>query len=386
MEDTLFLQSEVKDPYALYSVRLSEHPVYWDQKNALWAMYAYASCHRLLNHPMAEIPNPNIPATGTTNAYVATLVESLVRWNNPPVHAVARQAARQLFERVQSVRVEALLGDLMGQCAKSEAMDWVDTVGKKLPVMVVLKGLGFGKLAAAYVLSRVESLCTLMLPNKTEMQVSTLNTVAKDVYQLAENHIINTDFLYANINNANGSADKEKILALHVSNLLGLLIQSYDAGRGILSNALLPLLRRRNHPSAWHQKKRYLAQSVTETLRFDSPIHNTGRVLTEDMIVDETELSKGQRVLLVLASANRDSRQFTHPHRYDVTRSNNGDLLTFGAGIHQCLAKHFSIELAISALGWLFENYPLVRLLEAEIDHEPMINARLPRQILLSLS
>jgi cytochrome P450 len=154
-----------------------------------------------------------------------------------------------------------------------------------------------------------------------------------------------------------------------VSNLAGLLIQSFDAGRGTLSNTLLHSLK--------HEQ-----QDVTETLRFDSPIHNTRRIATEDI---DQNIKKGQSILIVLASANRDEKQFLHADTYDSSRSNNSTLLTFGAGAHACLAKQLSVNMATEALNFLFTTYPNTRLIQQGIEYEPLINARLPKQLLISL-
>ncbi len=55
MPATLFLQSEIQDPYKLYETMLCENPVYWDDTNQLWAIYSYKSCKEILNKDSAHI-------------------------------------------------------------------------------------------------------------------------------------------------------------------------------------------------------------------------------------------------------------------------------------------------------------------------------------------
>jgi cytochrome P450 len=70
---------------------------------------------------------------------------------------------------------------------------------------------------------------------------------------------------------------------------------------------------------------------------------------------------------------------------FDIERSNNHEHLTFGTGGHMCVAKHFSIHLTTEALRYLFDNYNNISILEDKIEYEPLINARLPKAIWISI-
>jgi cytochrome P450 len=150
----------------------------------------------------------------------------------------------------------------------------------------------------------------------------------------------------------------------------------------LLSNALLSLLR---SSDAAATDAGAVPRIVVETLRFDPPIHNTRRVAAEDIRLQGETIAKGQAVLLVLAAANRDPARFGNPDRFDIERSNNGEHLTFGAGAHTCIAQHFSVRLAVDVLQWLRDHYPRTQLLQRDICYEPLVNARLPRQLRIAL-
>jgi cytochrome P450 len=166
-----------------------------------------------------------------------------------------------------------------------------------------------------------------------------------------------------------------------VSNLIGLFIQSYDAGRGILSNSLLQIIQNKIFSD-----RTAIEKSVIETIRFDPPIQNTRRIATEEFLIGESLIKKNDLILIVLASANRDSEKFKNPATFNIERNNNIENLTFGIGGHMCLAKYFSIQLATEALWLLFDKYKTITILENNIQYEPMINARLPKNIWLSIT
>jgi hypothetical protein len=139
----------------------------------------------------------------------------------------------------------------------------------QLPLLSTLKGFGFNNEDGCCITAHIEQLVKLMQPTKTDEQLLSINDISKEVYTIVDKHLL-TEARFAPI------IKTPEALALCVSNLTGLLIQSVDAGRGLLSNTLLHFLCNEQFPRDNH----YLQKSVVETLRFDSPIHNTRRVAT----------------------------------------------------------------------------------------------------------
>jgi hypothetical protein len=75
---------------------------------------------------------------------------------------------------------------------------------------------------------------------------------------------------------------------------------------------------------------------VEETLRYDTSSQMLLRVTTGDVELHGTVLPDGERVLLLVGSANRDPRVFAQPDRYDLDRDTS-KLVSFGSGRHFCL-------------------------------------------------
>ena len=72
-------------------------------------------------------------------------------------------------------------------------------------------------------------------------------------------------------------------------------------------------------------------------LRYASPLAMaTPRYAREDVTIAGVTIPRGDMVYVVIASANRDERQFTDPDKLDITREPNKHL-TFGLGAHFCL-------------------------------------------------
>lgn len=384
MTTTLFLQSEVPDPYKVYETMLGETPVYWDHAANLWAIYSYAACKTVLDNPVAQIP---VVSTEGLNEYASLIADKLARINNGVGHEIARQTAIFLFVKMKTISIAGVVKELIEKEDKSGEIDWVNKVCRKLPVTVVLKSFDFNEADSAFISSSMDHLIKIMLPNKTREQIATLNVLSKEIYAVSEKHFLKAEF-YKSLVRDLGKKYKmteAEMTSYCVTNLIGLLIQSYDAGRGILSNSLLQILNHADILPTSVINKEHLQKMVVETLRFDPPVHNTRRVAASTITIGNDEIKKEQQILIVLAAANRDPLKFNHPDSFDIKRTNNNEHLTFGIGLHRCLAEHFSVNMATAALSYLFEKYKAITLIEKNIMYEPVINVRLPKNMLISL-
>ena len=381
MTSTLFLQSDSEDPFLLYKTMLENHPVYWDELNQIWAIYSYEDCISILKNPKAQIPAINQNNAQKLNKYSLEILNNLTRLSNGKQHEISKEIAMLLFSKMKSVDINKIISQLIENNLVENKIDWVHSVCKKLPVLAVLKSFDFEENDCDFILSKIESLVKIMLPQKTKEQVKSINEISENIFLIVGKRLslYFPESLFSKIPESN-ALSLDEIKTISISNLIGLFIQSYDAGRGILSNSLLQILDNKTFSN-----KTEIQKSVIETLRFDPPIHNTRRIANKDMTIGESLIRKNDSILIVLASANRDLEKFENAIYFDIERNNNNENLTFGIGGHMCLAKHFSIQLATDALWFLYDTYRSINLLENNIEYEPMINARLPKKIWISL-
>ena len=386
MPATLFLQSDIQDPYGLYAGMLAENPVYWDEINHLWAIYSYKNCSAILTDKTAHIPPVNQNNKDRLSEHALLITGQLARLSNDAQHTIARETALLLSGNLKSISIPGIAKKLLQQQYAPGETDWVNAICKKLPVMVVLKSFDFNDAEADFISGKMEQLVKLMLPVKTNEQVKDINEMAKDIYTITERQLLATGILRSIIKTMQEkyTIAPDMVIAACTCNLIGLFIQGYDAGRGILSNAMIQVLNNHKTEQQGLADNVFLEQSVIETLRFDPPVQNTRRVAAENIVLDNTEIKKGDAILVVLAAANRDPQQFNHPDVYDTGRSNNNEHLSFGSGYHRCVASHFSVYLAVQTLSYFFGRYK-IRLLEKKIEYEPAINLRLPQRIMIAL-
>jgi hypothetical protein len=84
-----------------------------------------------------------------------------------------------------------------------------------------------------------------------------------------------------------------------------------------------------------------VANAVNEVVRLESPIRGFTRCLTRDHLVGGTTLRRGDRALLLFASANRDERKWERPEQFDIRRKVS-EHVGFGYGIHTCAGMHLA--------------------------------------------
>jgi hypothetical protein len=138
------------------------------------------------------------------------------------------------------------------------------------------------------------------------------------------------------------AADRGDITQDHAPLLIRSLITAGVDTTVIGLGALLTLFAQ--NPEQWahmRQDPALMRTAFDEAVRLDSPVQMIFRTTTQDIEVEGTFIPEGSKVLLVLASANRDPRRWDEPDSFDLKRDPSGHV-GFGMGIHQCVGQHIA--------------------------------------------
>lgn len=143
---------------------------------------------------------------------------------------------------------------------------------------------------------------------------------------------------------------EDEILGTAVTILLG----GHETTTRLLTTTLLELSRHPEQQQKLRQNPDLMETAVEEFLRFAGPFHRDQRVASCDTEVGGKHVKKGDFILMMLAAANRDPRQFSEPDKLDLTRTPNRHV-AFGFGPHICLGAPLArLEMGI-AVGSILE-------------------------------
>ncbi len=155
-----------------------------------------------------------------------------------------------------------------------------------------------------------------------------------------------------------------------VSNIAILLFGGIVTSEGTTSTLLHQLL---THPEQLEMVRTdptLIRNAVEEALRYEPAAAVVDRYATQDARLGDGSIEAGELVRISLASPNRDPAVFSDPDRFDITRPNANQNLTFALGPHACLGIHLArMETAI-ALGAIVEELPGIEL-DAETTLPP---------------
>jgi cytochrome P450 len=147
------------------------------------------------------------------------------------------------------------------------------------------------------------------------------------------------------------------------ANIILLFGAGHETTVNLIGNGLLALHRNPDQLALLKANPQLTSNAIEEFLRYDSSVQLTGRVALED--IDDLggkRIPKGESVLCLLGSANRDPAVYPdNPDRLDVTRQNVRPL-SFGGGIHHCLGAQLARIEAEIAIATLLRRLPDLRV------------------------
>ncbi|MBU6266694.1 MAG: cytochrome P450 [Sphingomonadales bacterium] len=110
----------------------------------------------------------------------------------------------------------------------------------------------------------------------------------------------------------------------------------------IIAGGLLELARRPRQLAAVRANlAAHAPQAWEEMLRYNAPAQWFGRTVRKPVRLGGVDLEPGQRVILLIASANRDPREFERADEFEWNRKPRR-MLSFGVGPHFCIGVHLA--------------------------------------------
>jgi cytochrome P450 len=291
---------------------------------------------------------------------------SMSHWmlqQDPPDHTRLRGLVVKAFtaRRVEDMRprIQTIVDQTLDRIAPQGHMDLIEDFAFRLPVTIICDMLGIPEdhREVFYASSRDGGRLLDPVPMTPEeiKQGNAGNAMAQMYFQqLFELRRKNPgDDLTTQLVQAEEDGSKLSNEEL-TANIILLFGAGHETTVNLIGNGLLALHRNPDQLALLKANPSLITNAIEEFLRYDSSVQMTGRVALED--IDDLggkKIPKGESVLCLLGSANRDPAVYPdRPDRLDITRPNVKPL-SFGGGIHFCLGAQLArieAEIAISTL------------------------------------
>src|SRR3954468_18763315 len=304
---------------------------------------------------------------------------SMSHWmlqQDPPDHTRLRSLVVKAFtaRRVEDMRprIQQVVDQTLDRIAGQGHMDLIEDFAFRLPVTIICDMLGIPEehREVFYTSSRDGGRLLDPVPlSPAEIEQANANNLAAQSYfqELFELRRRNPgDDLTTQLVQAEEDGSKLSNEEL-TANIILLFGAGHETTVNLIGNGLLALHRNPDQLALLKAKPELISNAIEEFLRYDSSVQLTGRVSLED--IDDLggkKIPKGESVLCLLGSANRDPEVYPdHPDRLDITRPNVRPL-SFGGGIHFCLGAQLGRLEAEVAIATLLRRLPDLRLDDAE--------------------
>lgn len=372
------------DPFPLYGKMRDEDPVHWCTPLKAWVVTRYDDVRAICLDPAmsSDRLRPFFAKLPSAEAgQIADLIRYLTLWmvfRDPPDHTRLRRLASKVFH-VRSMHalrpnIEALTGWLLERAGEREAIDFIEDFAGPLPGLVIMDMLGVprGELGTVKRLSDEMALFIGSARQSAEKyaraEAATREMAALFRDLIAERRAEPSDDLLSELVRMEDEGDRLTEDEL-VATCILLLFAGHETTTHHLANGLLALLRFPGEAQRLRREPRLAAAAVEELLRYDGPIGAQVRIVQRTHELHGKTLKQGDRVFILMNSANRDPRAFPDPDTVQLDR-NGPAHLTFGFGPHICLGfplarlegqvalpavlrRWRGIELATDRLEWI---------------------------------
>ncbi|HTX86048.1 MAG TPA: cytochrome P450 [Streptosporangiaceae bacterium] len=315
---------------------------------------------------------------------------------DPPDHTRLRRLVSKAFTARTIARLEprirAVTGELLGAATAAGQLEVVSQLAYPLPVRIISEMLGVPVEDHPRFAGWSARLANSLQPgfgiDGAEAQArAAAAEVASDEFAdyfrelIALRRAHPTEDLLSEMISAEDAGQKLTEDELIATCIL-LLVAGHETTVGLISNAILALLRHPSQLALLQDDLSLAAGAVEETLRYDAPVQMTGRVARDGMRIGNLAVRDGALILLLLAATGRDPDVFADPDRFDIRRG-AANHLAFAAGPHFCLGAPLARLEAAIALQEFAARLTAPQLDEGALRYKPNLNLRGPDQLVV---
>ncbi|NNL66605.1 MAG: cytochrome P450 [Myxococcales bacterium] len=401
-----------RDPYPYYAA-LREHPgLFRVESSQAWAVARYDDVHHVLRHPevfsshalqtflggsllesanrgpLRFLSHPSMGhlARGVGNVYryfgrrtpMFELVQLFLSRRavisaDPPDHTRLRHLVNRGFTPRRIAALEPRIREIARDCLDAmEARDEADLMrdfAVPLPVTVIAELLGVPEERFADFKRWSDAVVqgvSLGGDSAPQRVIGTMLEFVRYLEELIEERRAHpTDDLVSVLvrDEAGGKLDVHELMLF----LIVMLVAGNETTTNLIGNAIHLLLDRPEDLASVEGDASLVPGLVEEALRYVSPIQMLPRVAKRDTELSGTKIREGENLMVLFASANRDSRKYPDGDAFDLRRDPK-EHVAFCFGIHYCLGASLARLEGRVAFEELFARFRKLRRAPGEVS------------------
>jgi cytochrome P450 StaP len=383
------------NPFELYKRYRQEDPVHWgaattSSVSGTWYLFSHPHVaealkdSRLVSDRMNLMPDEvrRTYQAAAESSYFMQLASSFLVSMDPPDHTRLRSLISQAFtpQVVADLRgeIETIAHSLLEENLINNEIEVVKSFAGPLPLKVIASMLGieikdyeeFSR-CSADLSATIESSSPEVI-GKAIAASDILVPLLKDLIEDRRKHPRND--LISNLVRA--EVDRQLLNENEiVATCMLLLVAGHETTVNLIANGFLALLQFSDQFDLLKENPQLMPNAIEEMLRFDPPGRIATRWAAETFEIGGKTIACGDKVALLVASANRDESVFANAETLDIRRNASAHL-SFGKGIHYCLGAPLARLEGQIAFHTLISRLPKPRLLHETFEWHERANIR----------
>ena len=389
VDEDLLEPSLLQDPYPYYQHIRETRPVHWNERWRGWIVSRYEDVYAGLHDArmLADTVTPYFQTrmSAEDRERFALTYEVLNSWPvfvDPPKHTHLRKIFARSFtpKTVQTMRgiVQQFVTEFLDGWEGRKQVDLITDFGYLVPANVIATIIGAPREdldrfhAWSWELNELlhGGVGTPTRMERAQQSIVEFKAYLEGLYE-ARVQAPRDDMMswLMEVQRNDGTLTRDDV----VYSCMLILNAGHETTQIMIGNTVAALLQ----SGEWQrlqEQPQLVKTAIEECLRYNGPMKGTMRATAEDMTVGGVDIKRGDRVMLLMAAANRDPAQFADPERLDIARNPNPHM-AFGHGIHFCLGAPLArLEVEISLLE-MTRRYPNLQL-ASPVKYEPRILSR----------
>jgi cytochrome P450 len=368
------------NPYPLYEELRAKAPVWYYRQLDEYVLTRHADCEAVLRDPRWSSDPANLDDSlrdpNDIRQGFAELNAGVLLFLDPPDHTRLRRLVSKAFtpRSIEQLRphVQELVDGMLDELADAGEIELIGSLAYPLPVTVICELMGvpledrhlFGDWSGDASRLLDGDIDAAQLDRGLFATMSFVNYF-NGLFEERRKHP--QDDLVSALLAAEEEGDKLTEIELR-SIVLLLFVAGHETTMNLIGNGMYALLSNPDQHRRLQQEPSLVPNAVEEMLRYDGPVHLTGRIAREDMEIAGVKVAKGHQVSTLLAAANRDPSRFADPARFDVAREDVHHL-TFSGGVHYCLGAALARLEGQVVVDSIVRRFPGLELATDEIEH-----------------